>query len=236
MEIDTPMSARFPSDEGHGGSTSGPPDALAFPACLHGPAREVKRKYRKIARQAWEQGTWDNALQSVAMLRHDERPGWIMLDDGFVPRSAEALWRMYVVPVTLCDLADRNTVARLEGLILSGMSRFWYTVGMLRPQSSFTYYQNRSPDELREDLYRPMLHWFVFWLPELLMLAPKFCDPALPLDELGSLAPICWFAANVVDRDLRVCEICERYQGDLVSALLAEEVIERDGQRYRLRE
>ncbi len=128
------------------------------------------------------------------------------------------------------------------------MKSLWFTLGMLEINGAHMLLLPRDSDENYEDQwYRPILQQYIFWLPEMLTLAPRFsCNFIDAKSSHVSFAyfwmnQILTYAANVGYprrwSSLRETEnaIDNRWSKSPLAFLLGEGIVEQVGERYRLK-
>src|SRR5262249_2686230 len=147
---------------------------------LYGSSSVTKEGWRIVTQDVVASGyspdVVDRFFSHIVVEPLQSRVGQIVLwDPQERGRATEPHWRFFRVSQTfsciqleLPDLA--GLVARQRRAILRGMEHCWFTLSMLIPNGVSAA---DAEDELFvSDYCRPMLSWFLYWLPETIDLLP----------------------------------------------------------------
>lgn len=223
-----------------------PPEYNAFdwPSEFRGTAQSVKRKAKRMFRDAWQHQSWDAVLSWIALEDVTRTDCDICLRRHRLLSSNATVWRLYMLADQLKDHC--RTVFNTENIsseevdafdhkyvsfIGDGMKHLWFTAGMLEPNGIFGTGSRHCA--------QVGFAWFVYWLPELSNLQlrltvdlPSTLQRSFGLETVGWASRICQIACNF-GCEINALNISDDYGGDVISALLGEGVIERDCDRYR---
>lgn len=151
----------------------------------------------------------------------------------------------------IADFDSVQTAATLQQqIIIHGIDRFWFVLAMLHPDPNGPGFLSPG-DRARELFYLPLLRAFVHWLPEIEALMPRLYYGLgtwlMPYQDAANrhlwwyiwaevLKLVEVFRPSVPFDDMRKYRIPYIYQGNVIEALLGENVIQRLGERYTLNE
>jgi len=239
-------------------------DANLFPRGLYGTARNTKKFWQDVVRKGWEHEDWHEVLDSLEMVPLSSLPGWILIHDNGGKSSAKAShWRMFWIEAfnpfsdLLCDRkeafdpsGDRSkdrepkSLEKHCSLVTAGMKRLWFTVGMLWPGNQMSHYCYEPRGV--EQLHLPMLRWYIYWLPVLIVLQEKYAigvSDVLPCYNQPSELRYAFLhgiqsTAGCVGRPLSdgLMRRIEDTGGDVGQVLMEEGLIEPRGSGFQLRE
>jgi hypothetical protein len=225
-------------------------DRILFPECLYGDGAETRNAWKRIGRRAWNDGHWESALADAVMVPPETYPGPIAIRSYSRPWLTKARWWQFHWILEALVPSRRevfNDPSRQRALVLDGMQRFWYAVGMLEVNYADIAFAGAFVGDLPSqaecaEAHVPMLRLYVHWLPELLALADRFvtiargCPPiACRRCEFLRTAFVLAYWCRYID--LRACHGLRSVTRDrIVAALLARRIIEPVGERFRLRE
>jgi hypothetical protein len=155
-------------------------DPFAIPTLLYGDRRTVRRAWRRICREVAQARDWEKVVTDLEFASLREVAGEIMLKCGRNPRRPhEVCWRVHWIHQTgafMLNDAEPMLSAEDALLIASGMKYLWFTLGMACVEDADEPIVPGSPDEERAAIYRPMLRWYVHWLPEMMTIQHRFSD------------------------------------------------------------
>jgi len=210
---------------------------MMLPKCLCGEKAIAGKGAAKICRAAWAAGAWDNVVPQSEMVTFFDQPAWIVLShcDSRLSWPKER-WNFNCVADALWKLADKSGEwDKAAQLSFDGMDSCWFAVAMLSPDTQGLW---REVGDESASAYARLLESYVRWLPEMEALKSFLThddlrDPELKLDL--AWAYMIARCVNALGVAFRVNDIYERYDGSVSAALLAMSMIERCGERFRLR-
>jgi hypothetical protein len=228
----------------------GDPEFLRLPRILFGKQRETRKAWRTIARQAWKQGAWGDLLDSLELVPAASLGDAIFFSPPIkLFGSDPVVWRLYHVRDVLCDMAyksgdgelgDAAATRRYDDLVLEGMERFWFAVGMLGQDGGggvLTTSRDLVP-ELPQRAHR-YLQKLVYWIPEMWSVGENLCydmsgirgdDPFKETAWLSEILGLTYLCSDGISFQV----IQDKYGNDILTALQSEGIIEPDGEgRYR---
>jgi hypothetical protein len=209
--------------------------------------------WRRASQAAWKAGNWSStdAGEQLSVLKG--RGPIVICNDALPWRSqrTEQLWQLNWIAEVAPASPDSLQVEweKQLDLVLSGMRRLWFTVGMLaRGYAGFYFTSHRSlfasgdySEHAIDTVLVPWLERYVAWLPELLMLQDRFvrADRHVGLSSLHGSA---WFSIGLLIA--HHCGLVSEGQfqslsatpsESLVDALMDDGVIRRVGDRFCVR-
>jgi hypothetical protein len=203
-----------------------------FPKIVFGDMRTTRRLCKKVAQESIssQEWCWPASDADFVDVRDSDTP--IVVERAirdFAPDRSVPLWRPYWV-AEFDDITDDWNSNDKTGtaMLLAGMRSLWFTVGMLCFVPRF-----RRPEHHRELLER-----YVFWLPEIEALAPRFRSEGQ--DSRMFWAIKMWHCALHLKYIEWTEASAERLRdeffavGNISEWLLANGVMTPDGSRYAL--
>lgn len=165
-----------------------------FPAGLYGKARETQRYWKVVARRAWEQGSWRQALRDEPHRPYAAEDGPLVIQNlagDLVTRQpnwhlhwAKEHWRAY-------DVDPKTDWRKEHRLALEALEEFWFALACaagLRAYWNFLYGMPKAYGTLdrttargRDEIFRPMLERYLAWLPEMVPFEPLLAQAALAM-------------------------------------------------------
>ncbi|HET6246590.1 MAG TPA: hypothetical protein VFE47_02740 [Tepidisphaeraceae bacterium] len=107
---------------------------IVLPAFLVGDLRTVRRRWKMVMRTLLKTGSWAQAMQGQEMLSLRTTEFVLFLDAFSMDSGIDNVFRLTVIPETLCEAACDDNYARYDlvrDLMLEGMDQFWMCVTML---------------------------------------------------------------------------------------------------------
>lgn len=221
---------------------------LRLPSCLFGSTRDTRAMWKRFIRHAWKDG-WNHVLQALelSVLRDADGP-IILLNDALPWITNDDYWHLCwvaeVFPATIESL--QRHPERHFHFVLEGMQHnWWYALSVsARTAMHFPFARMnwvwRPSGGIPEVVYRPMLRWFVHWLPEIVGVLPRLAfaygrvGPAVYSDcQIVQFMFDCMLFTGYVDLNARNHLMASRPK-DLLSHLRRLRVIQPDDARFRL--
>jgi hypothetical protein len=168
-------------------TSSAASSALMIPALLCAPEREVKRKWRQVAKRYLATSSWDDAWAGLAMMPIDDAPGDIMLSKG--PMGADrGNVLLYPVVDDLFEAAYRDadragTWHVMRDALVSGVRTPWFALAVLGSNNSPLLPYN-VPGVPLAQAARSVLEGLVHWWDAFVRVERRF--------SLGGVLPGAW--------------------------------------------
>ena len=146
-----------------------------FPSVLCGRARDARRKWRSITRQAVKDLSWDKALAKTDWVPIDQTPG------QFEREGANPLLQgdnTYLYPIIIelsAALYDCEPEQRFEirkQLVLEAVQSFWFCLGIIA--RGLWLPLAKQPDDERRAFVREVLRAVLKWWPQICELDDRF--------------------------------------------------------------
>jgi len=231
---------------------------FSFPAILYGTASATRGAWKRLVTEAQQAKSWGTSLSSLEHVPVNSLPGYIILHDsgpGATDRHQphwRLLWvhRLWVNRRQLfCDDPD---VTRLhQDLILAGMARLWFTLGMLefggKALPAFLPFYAEPSQPHQDRFVTAFMNQVCWWLPDIISLGNRLAlgvgvilrydDRANPILWHGWLASFLYLAykSRLAPHPNEFRELIQsRYDWDILLALASEGLIQEVNGRFRL--
>jgi hypothetical protein len=191
-----------------------------------------------------DQSDWSVALDMLTLVDPRELTGAIIVGAMYPgPNATEEHWHLGWIPDYFSQegriqrLTD-SLVASQRLRIISGMSRFWFTLSMIDLRGCEDIPALDRGWDFLEQIALPMLKWFMHWLPSVTRFLPRLAGglgPSYYYGEQPGVSKHYWFGdcANLacecgyIGHPMEFLERVEEvYSGSILRALLEEGIVE----------